>query len=184
MFALRLTSATIAGHALVRHPKALWRQTCLPEHVDWNSPPRIPVSTDSKPFCACGFDDPLADHHRTVFMKSAVIAEGSQEQFERLGLYDFVFWHVVDHQVREIRLAGHGAQARELGASEADQIVGAGMRAGHCLKHCGLRRRGYVRQAPELRQRFSLISHRFVPLWANNWAVTLPSLHAHDRSSP
>ena len=56
-------------------------------------------------------------------MKSAVIAEGMQEQLERFALDDPFAGHVIDHEMREVRLAGHRAKAGELRDLHVDPVV-------------------------------------------------------------
>ena len=51
-----------------------------------------------------------------------MIAEGAEEQLEALALDDRLGGRIVDHQMREVGLAGHRAQGRELRRGEAHEI--------------------------------------------------------------
>ncbi len=62
-------------------------------------------------------------------------AEGGEKQLQRLAFEQDLPRHVVDHQMREIRLARHRAEGRELRAGEAHEIGRAGVRVGDGLQH-------------------------------------------------
>src|SRR6516165_10514344 len=83
-------------------------------------------------------------------MESAVIAEAVEVKLERLGLDQEVSGHVIDHQMREIGLAGDRAETGELRRGEARHVVGIGMRVGYAVKHRLLGRGGQRGRASEL----------------------------------
>ncbi len=64
-----------------------------------------------------------------------MVAKAAQEQLERLRFDDRLAGHIVDHQMREIGLAGHRAERGEFGRGEAHQIGLAGARIGHIIEH-------------------------------------------------
>ena len=66
-------------------------------------------------------DQPLGDLHRAGLVERAVVAEAGEEQLQRLALHDPVARDVVDHDMREVRLAGQRAERGELRAGEAHQ---------------------------------------------------------------
>ena len=59
-------------------------------------------------------------------MEGAVVAEARQIELERLALHDPAARHVVDHEMREIRLSGQRAQRRESGHVKRTRYVASG----------------------------------------------------------
>ena len=98
----------------------------LPEDVDRDAAARIPVAADAQPRGLHLLDQPLADADGHVLVEAAVVAERAEEQLEALRFDDRLARRIVDHQVREIGLAGDRAQRSELGRGEADQVERAG----------------------------------------------------------
>ena len=78
---------------------------------------------------------PLTNAHRHVLVESAMIAEARQEQLQRLGFDDGFVGRVIDHDMREIRLARNRAQRREFRDRETDQIIDVLMRVLDTLQH-------------------------------------------------
>ncbi len=68
-------------------------------------------------------------------MEGAVVAEGVQEQLQRLGFDQPGLGRVVDHQMREIRLARDRTEAGEFRRGEAGEIEAVRMRVRHALEH-------------------------------------------------
>jgi hypothetical protein len=85
---------------------------------------------------------PLADRHRAILVEGAVVAEGGEVELERLRLHQPGVGHVVDDEMREVGLAGDGAQARELGRREAGGVVRVGMRVRYAVEHGRIGARG------------------------------------------
>src|SRR4051794_15288873 len=105
-----LSAATIRSDALVGQPQAFRRRAGLPEDVDRNSAARIPIAADAQPLRLHLLDQPLADADRHILVEAAVVAERAEEQLEALALDDRLGRRIVDHQMREIGLAGDRAQ--------------------------------------------------------------------------
>lgn len=74
------------------------------------------------------------------FIKRMDIAIGSQIQLERFGFQAARIRNVFDKNLGKIRLAGHGAKRREIGAINADGKIPVNIRIGKRLQ-CGLLRR-------------------------------------------
>ena len=72
---------------------------------------------------------------RAVLVERAVVAERAEIQLQRLALDQPAARHVVDDEVREVRLAGDRAQRSELGRREAREVQLVGMRIRHALEH-------------------------------------------------
>src|SRR5687767_14891632 len=118
----RSAAATIRRHALVRDPEACRRATGLPEHVDRHAAARIPVTADAQPAWCEELDQSIRNGDGAVLVESPVIAEARQVELERLALDEPPCGCVIDHEVREIRLAHHGTERRELGCREPRQV--------------------------------------------------------------
>ena len=80
-------------------------------------------------------DQPLRDHHGAAFVKGAVVAEAGEEKLQRLALHQPFAGDVVDHDMGEIRLAGHRAERGELRRREADDVILPLGRGGHSLQY-------------------------------------------------
>src|SRR6266851_4709557 len=65
---------------------------------------------------------------RNIFVKDAFVAEAPQVQLQALQLEDLRSWDVRDGERCEVGLAGHRADARELGAHALSLVVPIGMR--------------------------------------------------------
>ena len=135
----RLAAPAIGRDALVGQPDALGQAAGLPEHVDRHAAARIPVAADAQVFRLEQRIEPLADPHRAVLVKGALVAEAGEIELERLRLDQPAARHVVDHQMGEIRLAGDRAKAGEFRRGEAGDIIRVAMRIGHAveLSLCG-----------------------------------------------
>ena len=72
-------------------------------------------------------------------MKSAVVTEACQKEFERLAFHNPLVWHVINDDMRKIRLAGDGAEGRKLRGSKAHQLVLAGIRGRHTFQNSPFR---------------------------------------------
>ena len=72
-----------------------------------------------KPFRLDLGGDPLADHDRAILVEGAVIAEAGDIEFQRFGFQQPLARHVVDHEMREIRLARDRADRGEFRRGEA-----------------------------------------------------------------
>ena len=106
---LRLPPAAIGCDPLIRQPQPLRRNTRLPEHINRNTPSRIPVAADAQPARLHLIAKTLANADGHVFMKTAVIAERTEEQFQALRFHDGLFRSVINHQMRKVWLAGYRA---------------------------------------------------------------------------
>ena len=102
----------VGRHALVGQPHASGRRAGLPEHVDRHAAARIPVAADAQVVRLQQRRQPLADRHRAVLVERAVVAERGEVQLQRLGFDQPRLRHVVDDEVREVRLARDGAERR------------------------------------------------------------------------
>ena len=80
--------------------------------------------------------------------------ETRREQFERLAFHQRFVRHIVEHQMREIGLAGHRAQGSELRTGKAHQIVGSRVRVRHGLQARLVGRSRNALRRPELGQVF------------------------------
>src|SRR5262249_13724318 len=96
---------------------------CLPEHVDRHASARIPVAADAQPFRLQQRHELLADGDGAVFVETAVITEAAQKKLQRFRLHEPFPRHVVDHEVREIWLAGDGTKRGEFRRSEARHVA-------------------------------------------------------------
>ena len=61
-------------------------------------------------------------------MKPAFLAVAPQVQLQALQLDDLRAWGVADGERREVGLAGHWTDARELGADALDLVIAAWVR--------------------------------------------------------
>src|SRR5690606_29517405 len=95
---------------------------------------RVPVAADTQEVRLQETDDALADGDRAVLVKGAVIAEGRQVELQRLRFDDPVTRHVIDDEMREIRLSGDRAERGELRRGEADDVRGIRMRIRHSFE--------------------------------------------------
>src|SRR6185369_6005569 len=85
-----------------------------------------------------------------VFVKCPVIAEAGEVELQRFGLDEIAARHVVDDEVREIRLTGDRAESRKLRRSEARDVVGIPLRIRHPIETRLVRRRRRRRGATQL----------------------------------
>ena len=85
-----------------------------------------------------------------ILVERPVVAEGGEEQLQRLRFNEPVLGRVVDDEVREIGLAGHRAQAGELGRGEAGDVVGIRVRIWHALERRLVRRLGIFVADPRI----------------------------------
>ena len=76
----------IGRDALVGQPKTLRRLARLPEDIDGDAPSRVPITADPQPIGAQQVDKPLADADRAILVERAVVAEGTEEQLQRLRI--------------------------------------------------------------------------------------------------
>src|SRR5690348_973017 len=90
------SSSAIAGDVLVREPEARGRLSRLPEHVDRDAAARIPIAADAQPMRLHFRDQPFGDADRAILVKAGVVAEGGQEQLQRLGFDDRILRRIVD----------------------------------------------------------------------------------------
>ena len=90
-------SSAISGHALIGYPQVGRWSARLPEDVDRDAAPRIPIATDAQPAWREQFDQAIGDLQRTVFVESAVVAERGEIELELLRLHEPAVRHVVDH---------------------------------------------------------------------------------------
>src|SRR5260370_19508446 len=67
---------------------------------------------------------------RNIFVKDAFVAKAPQVQLQALQLEDLRSWDVRDGERCEVGLAGHRADARELGAHALDLVLAISMRVG------------------------------------------------------
>ena len=74
------------GHALIRNPQIRRRLAGLPEHIDRNPPPGVPVAADAQPARRKELHEPISNRDRAVLMKGAMIAKRTQVQLQRLAL--------------------------------------------------------------------------------------------------
>src|SRR5829696_2028812 len=111
--AYRSPPPAVGRDALVGDPHALGQFAGLPEHVDRDTATRIPVAADAKPFRLDLGGNPLADHDRAILVEGAVIAKAGDIEFQRFGFQQPLARRVVDHEMREIRLASDRAYRGE-----------------------------------------------------------------------
>src|SRR4051794_7149847 len=130
-----LSAATVWRDALVGQPQALGRLARLPEDVDRNAAARIPVAADAQPLRLHFLNQALAYADRHVLVEACMVAERAEEQLEALALDDRLAGRIIDHEMREIRLAGDRAQRRELGRGEPDEVKRARTRVRHIVEH-------------------------------------------------
>src|SRR5215469_11785103 len=142
----------IGRDTLIREPHAAGRRARLIEDFDRHAAARIPVAADADPLRLQRLDEAARDGERAILVKSSVIAEGAEVKLQRLAFDKKAPWHVVDHEMGEIRLTRDGAKRGEFGTGEAHEIGLARMRVRHLLEHGVLRRRRQRRLAAELRQ--------------------------------
>src|SRR3546814_1796502 len=83
-------------------------------------------------------------------MEARMIAEGTEEQLQRLGFDDRVARRIIDDEVREIGLAGDRAERREFGGGETDEIGPSRSRIGHVIQGRFFRRRRKRAGRPEM----------------------------------
>ena len=146
-----LTPPSIGRDALVRHPDALGQLARLPEHVDRNAAARIPVAADAQPLrleqrrraaCRCRRCNPRGRQPGCGSSPDRASATSNSSSQPRR--------HIVDHEMREIRLAGDRAQHGEFRRGEARDIVGVRMRVRHAVELCRIGRGGQRHRTAEL----------------------------------
>src|SRR6478672_5895295 len=130
-----LSAATVRGDALIREPQARGRFAALPENVDRHSPAWVPIAADAEPARLHLGCEPLTDADGNILVEAAMIAESAQEQLQALALDDRLARRIVDHDMGEVRLAGHRAERGELGRGEAYQIKLAAPWVRHIIEH-------------------------------------------------
>ena len=131
-----LAPPAIGRDALIGDPHSLRQSAGLPEHVDRNAAARIPVAADAQEFRLDFGRDPLADHDRAVLVERAVVAEARDIEFQGFRLQQPLPRHIVDDEMREIRLAGDRAERGEFRRGEAHQVIGILLRIGHAVEFC------------------------------------------------
>ena len=130
-----LSSPPAVGRdALIGNPHALRQLAGLPEHVDRDAAARIPVAADAQPFRLDLGRDALADRDRAVLVERAVIAEAGEIKLQRFGFQQPLLRHIVDHQMREIGLAGDRAERGEFGRCKSRHIIGVRVRIGNAVE--------------------------------------------------
>src|SRR5690349_3690736 len=117
-----LASAAVGRDALVRNPQISRRFASLPEDIDRNAAAGIPVAADSQPARLEKIHQSICNRDRAIFVECAVVAEGAEIQLQRLTFDQPTLWHIVDHEMCEVRLSRHWAQRCELRRREASQI--------------------------------------------------------------
>ena len=80
-----------------------------------------------------------------------MVAERAEEQLQALALDDRLAGRIVDHQMREVGLAGDRAQRGELGRGEAHQVERARPRVGHIVERRFVGRSGQRAGLAEMR---------------------------------
>ena len=90
----------------------------MPENINRNAAARVPIAADSQPPRIKQGRNLFADAQRAVFMKTAMIAEAGQEEFEALAFYQPIVWGIVDDQMCKVWLAGYRTQRGEFGRDE------------------------------------------------------------------
>ena len=75
-----------------------------------------------------------------LLMERMVVAEGIEVEFEGFALNAEFVRDIPDADVSEVGLAGHGTQARELGAVKQDFVIALGVGVDEGLKFCFVRR--------------------------------------------
>ena len=103
---------------------------------DGDATPAVESAGDFHPTGVKDADEVIEDSIDDGFVKSAVVSEREQIEFERLAFEAEGAGDVFDLKVAEIGLAGDGAEAGEFGAIEVDGVragrfgVGKGFEAG------------------------------------------------------
>ena len=64
----------------------------------------------------------LADHDRAILVEGAMVAEARDIEFQRFRFQQPLARHIVDHQMREIRLAGDRAERGEFRRGETHHV--------------------------------------------------------------
>src|SRR4030081_3774292 len=90
--------------------------------------PDVPHRRYTEAFWLQASDQVVQNAVRNIFMKRAFVAEAPQVQLQALQLQDLGPRHVGDRERSEVGLAGHRADARELGAHALNLIVPIRMR--------------------------------------------------------
>ena len=134
MFRIRSAAAAIGGYSLVGDPDAGGGGAGLPEDVDRDAAPGVPVGAEAEPDGIEQSDEAFGDVQRAGFMEGAVIAEGGEVDFEGFAFDQPGFRQIVDDDVGEVGLAGEGAEGGEFGAGEADEVVCVGVGVGDTLQ--------------------------------------------------
>src|SRR5208337_1766385 len=116
-------SAAIGRDALIGDPYAVGKLAALPEHVDRDSAAGEPVAADPEPARLQEGDEVLADAHRAILVKGAVVAETREIELQRLRLHDPFVRRVVDDEMGEIGLARHRAKGSEFRRGEARDVI-------------------------------------------------------------
>lgn len=104
--------------------------------IDGNAAARCELAPHLNVFRVHQLDQVIHDDVDAILMEVAVVAEAEQIQLERFAFHHFDIGNVADVNRREIRLAGHRAEARELGAVEFDKVIAVRMLVVEGLQHC------------------------------------------------
>src|SRR5262249_37449917 len=113
LHAARLTAPTVRRNALIGEPYVLGQLALSEEHIDGYAAARIPIAANAEPMGSQNLNEPFADCDRAIFMESAVIAEGSEIEFERFRFHEQITRDVIDNQMREVGLSCHWTKRGE-----------------------------------------------------------------------
>src|SRR5450432_1393810 len=159
--------SAIGRDALIGNPHAIRQFAGLPEHVDRNPAARIPVAADAQPFWFDFTRDPLAEHHRAVLMERAMIAKARDKKLQGFRFQQPLARHIVDDEMREIRLPGDRTERGEFRRGEAHHVIGVALRIGHAVEPGLLGRPGPFHGSAELQiLRFRRFTGRFRHQWS------------------
>ena len=78
-----LAPTPVGSDALVRQPEPFRSRSALPEDIDRDAATWVPVAANPKPARLGRLEQPTTDRHGAVFMKGAMVSEGSQIELER-----------------------------------------------------------------------------------------------------
>src|SRR3546814_300627 len=130
-----LFRSALRRDARVGKPQPSGRRPRWPEDVDRDAAARIPVTADTQPAGPHLVEQAAADADGAILVKARMVAERAEEELEALRFDDRFAGGVIDDEMREIGLAGHRAERRELGRGEADEIKLARARIGHIVEN-------------------------------------------------
>lgn len=141
----RLATASVRRTALVRNPDTRRRVAGGEKDVDWDTAAWVPVAADAEPFGIKLFDEALRNGDGAGLVEVAVVPKAGEVELQRLGLDEPLVRHIVDDEMRKVRLACHRANGGEFWARETREILGTFVRIGHAFQRRiqrGLRRFG------------------------------------------